>query len=344
MWWMCAVALAQEPVLDVYTTLSKDYDSKILEEAAIEGMLAAVDRERGVEGSKVLSMAEYRAYQQWLTGQRDGYGMRIQMIPGRGMLVEYVMASSPAEQVGIQIGDLITKINSRTLAGMSPQSMLNILEGEGVERLTLDVVRQGQIHQYSLSKGAFQIPQVEGSEPVEVQFFGRDVHQEIAAKLIDNEQHVVLDLRDNTGGLWTEAIATLDLFFPAKTVVAYRQNLDGTTIPILAQQEAIYTQPLVVLINQQTSGPAELVALTLQENQRATIIGERSQGQNLDYKVQQLNADSVLMLVDTYILSSQRRSWYHTGVVPNVSVSSQHSYRGEDRQLQTAIQLVNAAQ
>ena len=99
-----------------------------------------------------------------------------------------------------------------------------------------------------------------------------------------------------------------------------------------------------MLINQQTSGPAELVALTLQENQRATIVGERSNGQNLDYKVQQLNSDTVLMLVDTHMLSSQRRTWYHTGVVPNVSVSSQYSYRGEDRQLQTAIQLVNANQ
>jgi carboxyl-terminal processing protease len=341
MWWMCAVALAQEPVLDVYTTLSKEYDAKILETAAIDGMLEAIDRERGVEGSRVLSTSEYQAYQRWLTGQRDGYGMRIQMIPGRGMLVEYVMASSPAEQGGIQIGDLITTINTRTLAGMSPQSMLHVLEGEGVERLTLDVVRQGQIHQFSLKKGGFQIPQVDGSTPVQVQFFGRDVHEEIATKLIDLEQEVVLDLRDNTGGLWTEAIATLDLFFPAKTVVAYRQNVDGTTIPILAQQEPIYTKPLVVLINEQTSGPAELVALTLQENQRATIIGERSKGQNLDYQIQQLNADSVLMLADTHILSSQRRTWYHTGVVPNVSVSSQYSYRGEDRQLQTAIQLVN---
>ena len=163
-------------------------------------------------------------------------------ILGRGMLVEYVMASSPAEQVGIQVGDLITAVNTRTLAGMSPQSMLNILEGEGVERLNLDVVRQGQIHQISMEKGGFQIPQVEGSEPLQVQFFGRDVHQEIAAKIDVLEQDLVLDLRDNTGGLWTEAIATLDLFFPAKTVVAYRQNMDGTTIPILTQQEAVYTK------------------------------------------------------------------------------------------------------
>ena len=163
---------------------------------------------------------------------------------------------------------------------------------------------------------------MEGTQPVEVHFFGENVHQELSTALNNSEDSLVLDLRDNSGGLWTEAIATLDLFFPEKSVLAYRHNVDGTTIPILAQHEAIYTKPMVVLINQQTSGPAELVALTLQEHQKATIIGERSHGQNIDYSVLRLSSKTVLMLADTYILSSQRRTWYQTGVVPNVSVSS----------------------
>ena len=342
LWWMLNLALAQEPVLDVYRALSTKYDSEVLESAAIEGMLSAVDRERGVSGSKLLSNSDYQSYQSWLTGERDGYGMRIQMIPGHGMLVEHVMPASPAEKVGIQTGDLITTLNTRTLAGMSPENMLQVLEAEGLTRLKVDVVRQGQLLQFAMVKGGFQVPQVSGLESVAIHFFGDGVHREVAKRLSDPEQQLILDLRDNTGGIWDEAIGTLDLFFPSKTVLAYRQAPDGTTIPILSQHDAVYTGEVIVLINHETSGPAELVALTLQENQRATVIGERSQGRNLDYTVQRVNSEWVLLLADTHLLSSQRRTWYQTGVVPNVSISSKATYRGEDRQLQTAIQLLRA--
>ena len=172
-------------------------------------------------------------------------------------------------------------------------------------------------------------------------FFGRGTTEEIELGI---QQTGVLDLRDNTGGLWEEAIETLDLFFPKHMVVAHRQVSDDLLVPILTQREQVYDGSLIVLVNKRTSGPAELVAITLQEHQRATIVGERSAGFAVDYTVLQPEDPWVLLLAETQLLSSKKQSWNQYGVVPNLRVSSDHSYMGEDRQLQTAIQLIKARQ
>ena len=77
---------------------------------------------------------------------------------------------------------------------------------------------------------------------------------------LEKETVSIIDLRDNQGGLWEEAVSTLDMFFPKDAVLAYRQYADGTKIPMLSQSSAVQTEPVVILINQGTRGPAELVA------------------------------------------------------------------------------------
>ena len=102
------------------------------------------------------------------------------------------------------------------------------------------------------------------------------------------------------------------------------------------------SDPVIVLINQGTRGPAELVALTLQENGMATLVGERSVGEAIDYHVLYPNPQLVLLMADVRLLSSKKRQWNGSGVVPNLSISAGKSYRGEDRQQQAAIQLISS--
>jgi carboxyl-terminal processing protease len=342
---LASLAFAQDTVQDVYTVLSKQYEASLLERAAIEGMLDIVDQQAGLNGSTVLSHAEFTDWKAWKKGERDGFGLRVQVVAGRGFIVEHVMNNSPASEAGLLASDFIVSVNTRPLNGLSANQMLSVLETEGVERLILEVIRGDVLQTIKMKRGDFAVPQVEyheSSSTVEVQFFGVGSSEQIRETLLNPSSPSILDLRDNQGGLWEEAIATLDIFFPQESIVAYRQHHDGTKIPILSQESILRVEPLVILINQGTQGPAELVALTLQEHGMATLVGERTFGNGVDYHVLYPNSEWVLLMADTQLLSSKKQQWHGTGVVPNLSISAQQTYRGEDRQLQTALQLISS--
>ena len=342
------LGFAQEHVQDVYTTLSEQYDDDVLQKAAIEGMLQVADQQSGLTGSKVLTHPEFEDWKGWKRGEREGYGIRIQVLAGRGLVIDHVMADSPAHKAGLQTGDFIVSINTRSLSGLSAEQMLTVLEAEGAERLIVDILREGTQQTINLQKGEFVVPQVTlmsqsqlpSKSVLQVHFFGENSSTQIRTHL--EEGVSIIDLRDNQGGLWEEAVATLDMFFPKDIVLAYRQYVDGTKIPVLSQSAALQTDPIVILINQGTRGPAELVALTLQENGMATLVGERSAGEGMDYHVLYPNKKLVLLMADVRLLSSKKRQWHDAGVVPNLSISSSQSYRGEDRQQQAAIQLISS--
>ena len=349
MMWMLttlvSLAFTQENVQEVYTVLSKQYEKHMLERAAIKGMLDVVDQQVGLNGSTILSHAEFTDWKAWKKGERDGFGLRVQVVAGRGFIVEHVMNNSPASESGLLAGDFIVSVNTRSLTGLSANQMLSVLEKEGVERLLLEVIRGDVLHTIKMKRGNFAVPQVEykeGSSTVAVQFFGVGSSEQVQHMLVGSPKPSILDLRDNQGGLWEEAIATLDIFFPQESIIAYREHHDGTKIPILSQEPILRVEPLVVLINQGTQGPAELVALTLQEHGIATLVGERTSGSGVDYHVLYPNRDWVLLMADTQLLSSKKQQWHGGGVVPNLSISSQQTYRGEDRQLQTALQLISS--
>lgn len=342
---LVSLAFAQENVQDVYTGLSKQYDTPMLERAAIEGMLAVVDQQVGLDGSTVLSQVEFTDWKAWKRGERDGFGLRVHVVAGSGFIVEHVMKESPASEAGLLQGDLIVAVNTRSLSGLSASQMLSILEREGIDRLIVEVVRGDTLQTIKMQRGHFAVSQVEyqeASSTISVQFFGVGSGDKVRAALISAEKPSVLDLRDNQGGLWEEAIATLDVFFPQESIVAYREHHDGTKIPILSQEPVLRIEPLVVLINQGTQGPAELVALTLQEHGMATLVGERTAGNGVDYHVLYPNKEWVLLMADIQLLSSKKQAWHGGGVVPNLSISAQQTYRGEDRQLQTALQLISS--
>ena len=113
------------------------------------------------------------------------------MLAGRGLVIDHVMKDSPAHQAGLQTGDFIVSINTRSLSGLSADQMLSILETEGRERLIVDVLREGSKQTVKLHKGAFAVPQVTqeliSSIPstgvLQIQFFGEQSSVQVKNRL-----------------------------------------------------------------------------------------------------------------------------------------------------------------
>ncbi len=351
MWMFVSLALGQEPVLKAKNIIEQTFEEEIssveLERAAINGMLTTIEENTGLKGSIAMSPEEHQELMSRQLGVREGYGLRVQLLPGRGFYVDSVIPDGPAANAGVVEGDVIISLADNPFTGLEPEQMLSILNQEYSEKIPIDVVRGDELRRFTLSKGVFQLQLVSVDESINIHFFGKGASQHLQHYLQQQTgQGVVIDLRDTEGGVWEEAIKSLDLLLPKEEVLGYRKTMDGVAIPIISKSEVIYSQPIIVLINQGTSGPAELFALTLQEHQRATIMGDVSAGNASDFRIHSLDNGIILKLVNTEILSSQKRSWTGKGIVPNMLIRQNialpaYGSSSTDIQLETALRLLS---
>jgi carboxyl-terminal processing protease len=149
----------------------------------------------------------------------------------------------------------------------------------------------------------------------------RDLQQALTALEQQGLTHVVLDLRNNPGGLLNEAVATASQFLSGGTVLLVR-DAHGTTTPVPVQKQGVAPGlPLVVLINQGTASAAEIVAGALQDAHRAVLVGETTFGTGTVLKPFPLSDGSALMLAIEEWLTPNGRVIWHQGIAPDVVVS-----------------------
>ena len=353
---------AKEKVLEVLGG-ERSSDRHVVERAAIDGMLDSIENRTGLSGSRVLTAAERAEERSWQAGIRDGYGLRVQLIQGRGFYIEEVIVDSPAETAGLQSGDIIISIAGQSLSARPAAEMVSLLKQNFEEAVGIEVVRQNTVRRFAIEKGVFQITMLTKRAPSEDQIIGLEFFGSGTAQLLREhlsrvaDQPLVIDLRDNEGGLWDESIACLELFLPPELVLGYRRSINGLALPIVSHQPHIHAQPLIVLINGGTSGPAELFAITLQHHSRAKILGEPSTGFSVDYRYELVSESLILKLADAELLSPDQSSWSGQGVQPdlhlrskglqpmtplNSSVFSSSSTKMQDVQLNKALQLISS--
>jgi carboxyl-terminal processing protease len=224
-----AIAMAEESMVTAQAILSRQLNSvaseEELEKAAILGMVETIENKTGLSGSTVLTEDEFQREKRWKEGKREGYGLRVQLIPRQGFFVDGVIPNSPAEKAGIKPDDVIVSFGGLSLMGLPPQSMLNILNQEFAEAVSVGFVREGTVRQADVQKDAFQMEMFslghEGYVPLH--FFGKGVCEKLEITVKEqSSQPLILDLRDNEGGLWEEGIACLDLFLDKDVVLGYR--------------------------------------------------------------------------------------------------------------------------
>jgi carboxyl-terminal processing protease len=343
-WAQETIPIAQKLIEETYGDEISDNE---LECAAINGMLENIEMQTGLSGSQALTLAEHQKNLEWQMGIREGYGLRVALLPGRGFLVENVLADGPAEIAGIQQGDVIISLADHPFTGLQPEQMLHILHQEYEDIVPVDVVREDELRRFNVKKGRFKLQLISEQEALTIHFFGRGVSEQLKVHLERKlNQPMVIDLRDNEGGVWDEAVSSLDYFLPAEEIIGYRRTMDGLSIPMIGKIEQVHNAPLIVLINQGTKGPAELFAISLQEHRRATILGVTSAGEASDFREHKLGEDMIMKLVDTEILSPQKGSWTGQGVEPNILIRQNialpaYGSSSSDMQLETALRLIS---
>ena len=319
---------------DVMQLIKQDYvrpvDDTTLLDNAMRGMLAGLDPH-----SAYLDRSDYQQMQVITTGEFAGLGLEITEQNGAVTVVSPI-DGTPAAQAGIRSGDIIVKINDTALDGLSLNEAVALMRGPPGSRVTLTVLRRGspQPLSFNLTRSEVHVASVRshllqpGYGYLRISQFSEDTGDAVASALqaLTRENRaplkgLVLDLRDNPGGLLDAAVAVSDDFLNGGVVVIAKGRApDSNFVRHATPGDRLNGAPLVVLVNGGTASAAEITAGALQDNRRAVILGTRTFGKGSVQTLIPLPQGAALALTTSLYYTPSGHSIQAEGIEPNIWV------------------------
>jgi carboxyl-terminal processing protease len=311
----------------------------------VNGSIAGVVASLHDRFSNYLTPQEYDKFE--TTEQFSGVGTDVVRIT-RGLHILAVFPSSPAARGGLVAGDTITAVDGKSLAGRSEAAATALIKGRVGTKVTLRILHHGRSRDVVLTRAEVSLPNVDsalrtvGGKKVAVvalHAFSSGAHGEtrlaLDALLKRGARAVVLDLRENGGGLVDEARLVASIFLPDGPIVTTRGRTQPT-ITLTATGDAIAGSiPVAVLVDGNTASAAEIVAGALQDRHRATIVGTHTFGKGVFQEVVPLsNGGALDITVGQYFLPSGRNLGgggikQGAGIKPDVVVAAPRTARAD---------------
>ncbi|MCO8165699.1 S41 family peptidase [Pseudomonas sp. 21LCFQ02] len=305
-------------------------DDKTLLENAIKGMLSNLDPH-----SAYLGPEDFQELQESTSGEFGGLGIEVGVENGMVKVVSPI-DDTPASRAGIEAGDLIVKINGAPTQGQTMQEAVDKMRGKVGEKITLTLVRDGgNPFDVTLSRAIIQVKSVKaqllesGYGYVRITQFqvktGDEVGKALAKLRKDNGNKklsgIVLDLRNNPGGVLQSAVAVADHFLTKGLIVYTKGRIANSELRFSADPaDASEGVPLVVLINGGSASASEIVAGALQDQKRGILMGTDTFGKGSVQTVLPLNNDRALKLTTALYYTPNGRSIQAQGINPDIVV------------------------
>lgn len=321
---------------EVFTRLRDQYygsvDQQLIFQHAITGMLAEVD-----PYSSYLTSAEYARLNETTQGNYAGIGVEISSTDFR-LTITDVIVGSPAHDAGIKTDDIITTVNDQAVKGRLISDSLKELRGESGSRVTIEILRQETAsnkavnQRYELIRRVVHYNEISSRRLIEdflylqIKSFqhntARELQTEIETQLRQaNIPGLILDLRDNPGGVLKSGVAVADHFMQKGLIVTTKTRGDVEDLHLSANHEQLLAGiPIVVLVNSGTASAAEIVAGALQDSHRATIVGEQSFGKGSVQSIFPLSNGGALKLTTAHYYTPSGQVIHQQGIEPDVVV------------------------
>ncbi len=303
-----------------------DVDDKTLLESAIRGMLYELDPH-----SSYLTPEEFSDLQVTTSGEFGGLGIEVTLENGFVKVVSPI-DDTPASKAGILAGDLIIKIDNTFVKGLNLDDAVDLMRGPVGSEVKLSILSAGdqKPRTVKLTRDRIRIRSVrtEMLEPgygyLRITQFqsqtGRDAQKALDAMLAQGELNgLVLDLRNNPGGVLTAAVQVSDLFLNHGLVVYTQGRAEESRTNYAATQgDILGGKPIVVLVNAGSASASEIVAGALQDQQRAIIVGQRTFGKGSVQTILPLHDNRALKLTTARYYTPDGRSIQAEGIQPDI--------------------------
>ena len=326
-----------ELLADVLVRVQSEYvteiDRREAVEAAIDGMLSSLDPH-----SSYLSVDDFRNMQIDTSGEYGGLGIEVTMEDGFVKVISPI-DDTPAARAGIESGDLIAGINGQPIVGQSLDDAVKVMRGEIGTDIVLTILRSGRDETFdvTLTRELIQprtvVARVEDGNIgyVRISNFNERTTELLEAGLDEirrdtggRPEGLVIDLRNNPGGLLDQAVSVSDLFLIGGEIVSTRGRRNSDIQRYNARSgEEFRGVPIVVLINGGSASAAEIVAGAIQDRGRGRILGVTSFGKGSVQTVLPLGSDrGALRLTTARYYTPSGRSIQSTGIEPDIEISN----------------------
>ena len=319
---------------EVFQKIKDDYveevDDKTLLENAIRGMLAGLDPH-----SNYLDNTAYQGLQEGTTGEFGGLGIEVGMENGFVKVISPI-DDTPAQRAGIQAGDLIIKMDNTPVKGMDLNDAIKLMRGKVGTDINLTIIREGAEAPFDVvvTRDIITVKSVRsrtlesGYGYVRISSFqshtGEDLIKALNRLKKENGNKLkgmVLDLRNNPGGLLGAAVAVSDSFLTSGLIVYTQGRLENSELRFNAKPSAALGEtPLVVLVNGGSASASEIVAGALQDHRRAVIMGTPTFGKGSVQTVLPMKNDTAVKLTTARYYTPSGRSIQAAGIQPDVVI------------------------
>jgi len=308
---------------------------------ALNGMTKSLD-----PFSSFFTPKQYEGFRRETEGQFGGVGIEIGMEKGRPVVISPI-EGTPAFRAGIKPGDVILEINGEDTSNMSLIDVVQRIRGKVGTKVQLNIYRKGMEKpmKIELERALIRIESVRWTTLGDVGYiklsqFNENVGVQVERALKEltskRVKGIILDLRNDPGGLLSEAVNVADLFLPEGKLVVYTRSRKGETQKYFARRKPVVPDglPVIVLINKGSASASEIVAGALQDYKRAVILGEKSFGKASVQNIIPLEDGSALKLTVAHYYTPLGRLIHNRGIVPDVQVAMDEK---QEEALQEAI-------
>ena len=319
---------------DVFGRIKNDYvvdvDDRELIENAIRGMLSGLDPH-----SSYLDAEQFTELQVGTTGQFGGLGIEVGMEDGFVKVIAPI-DDTPAQRAGVQSGDLVIRLDDTPVKGMTLNDAVKIMRGKPGTEIVLTIVREGvdKPIKISITRDIIKVRSVRSRmlEPgygyLRISQFQSKTADSMVDAIEDLKKEndgplngLVLDLRNNPGGVLNGAVAVSDAFLTKGMIVYTEGRIADSRLRFNATPDDIIDgSPLVVLVNQGSASASEIVAGALQDHKRAIIIGAKTFGKGSVQTILPLSSDSALKLTTARYYTPSGKSIQAEGITPDIEL------------------------
>jgi len=309
---------------------SEDITEEVLYWAGIKGMLRHISPPKNPELSQIWTADEYAKILDTLQGVKISLGIKSSFNPGEGSLtVTEVLVGSSAESI-LRPFDRILRIDSEPLKGKSLRELNALLEGEAETEVKLTVNRDIKTFDVILKRRKLETKTLAVTRLtdkialVEIKHFTAGLFQKLKdalEKLRKEEfQGLIIDLRNNTGGVFGESLRIVELFLPEKRILLRTYQRETRLQNYVSVNKEPFEFDIAILVNRKTASSAEILASALQDNQKAFIVGTRTFGKGVFEKTFTLENHFRVKFITGAMYSPKGRSWQTTGITPDFLV------------------------
>lgn len=319
-----------ETLKNFRTVIDQIYIGEIDEQKMMDETIRGYVKGLDDEYSEYMTASEWEEYQAAALGNYVGIGIYMSVDKNGNVVVVEPIKGTPAEEAGLKSGDIIVYVNDESMIGIDSDVVSSKIKGEEGTKVKITVLRDTEYIDFEIERKAIKVYHVE-TEMLENNIgyisliaFDEGCADEFRTAYTSlkekGAEKIILDLRNNTGGLVVECLEIADMILPKGNIELITVDAQGNKEISESKNDPIVEGEMVVLINEYSASASEILVAALKENDRAEVVGKTSYGKGVIQSVLELNDGSVLKLTVSEYFTPKENKINKIGITPDYEV------------------------